>query len=263
MRIDKQAVYRVVYGPTTLIYWETHHDIPLPSGCKVDWVPSRQAIRKCQVFVWLYRSWEPVISLQISGPFELYPLSRTLRKSLSFIALYGSRGDHSHSPEDWRTSEKDPWRYSNWSRLKRSYLGYSHEMEARHTNIAHPLRSFGPFCSSSTEVPRLGQFCIRTVGPGMAPCPSDTLQAHLQQKVITALGYRNYSPSLSDSMGYVAVPQQPPARKGRDPWFSPALCFRPTHWRRTDHWMFWHDTPVQTLDLFQQPIQAQKSYSTE
>ena len=44
--IDKQAVYRAVYGPTTLIYWETHHGIPIPSGCKVDWELSRQAIRK-------------------------------------------------------------------------------------------------------------------------------------------------------------------------------------------------------------------------
>ena len=41
--------------------------------------------------------------------------------------------------------------YPNWSGIKQSYLGYPYKMEARHTDIAHSLWSFGPFCSSSTQ----------------------------------------------------------------------------------------------------------------
>jgi len=42
-KIDKKALYRTLFVPRTINYYENHHDIPIPTGTAVDWEASRLA----------------------------------------------------------------------------------------------------------------------------------------------------------------------------------------------------------------------------
>ena len=42
-KIDKKALYRTLFAPRTINYYENHHAIPIPTGSAVDWKASRLA----------------------------------------------------------------------------------------------------------------------------------------------------------------------------------------------------------------------------
>lgn len=45
-KIDKKELYRTLFAPRTINYYENHHDIPIPNGTAVDWEASRLACNR-------------------------------------------------------------------------------------------------------------------------------------------------------------------------------------------------------------------------
>ena len=103
--IDKQEVYRTVYGPTTRIYWKNHHNIPIPSGSTVDWEPSHQAIQKLPTGLRRWRAKFSSGSIGVGNQLFHYkyqdhsncPLCKEHREKVSYVLHYTDQGVTTHT----------------------------------------------------------------------------------------------------------------------------------------------------------------------